>query len=202
MAQIYKIYMNESALIFADFSPAPNKGLQAIDHQEIDLEKLYKATKNSKKTVDYWVLTADPKASFKKLASKFTTIVAGGGLVKNGEGDYLLIFRLGKWDLPKGKLDEGEKIKDAAVREVEEECGIKVNYLGPKIQKSYHAYTLRGELVLKATHWFEMGVNKVPKLKPQQAEDITDAVWLPKDRFAKIRKNTYRLIEDILDTVS
>lgn len=202
MAQIYKIYMNESALILADFSPSDNKGIQAIDHQEIDLEKLYKASKNTKKNTNYWVLTADPKPLFKKLTRKFTTIEAGGGLVKNGEGDYLLIFRLGKWDLPKGKVDDGEKIKDAAVREVEEECGIKVSYLGPKIQKTYHAYTLRGELVLKATHWFEMGANKVPKLKPQAAEDITDAVWLPKEKFSKIRKNTYRLIEDILDTVA
>ncbi len=191
--------MNESALILADFAPPLSKNTQTTDHQDIELEKLFKATKNSKKPLDYWVEVSDPKALFKKLLGKFKIIVAGGGLVKNGAGDYLLIYRLGKWDLPKGKVDEDEKIKKAAVREVEEECGIKVDYLGPKIRKTYHAYTLRGKLVLKETHWFEMGVNKVPKLKPQLDEDITEAVWLGKDRFSKIRKNTYRLIEDILD---
>src|SRR5690606_29715838 len=110
---------------------------------------------------------------FNGLKTTLKVIKAAGGLVKNGDGDYLFIFRLGKWDLPKGKLDTGESMKKAAVREVEEECGIQVNYLGQKLVTSYHMYPLKGELVLKKTNWYEMGVNKVPKLKPQPEKDMT-----------------------------
>lgn len=92
-------------------------------------------------------------------------------------------------------------MKSAAVREVAEECGIKVDYLGQKITTSYHVYQMKGDLVLKKTNWYEMGVNKVPKLKPQLDEDITKALWLPEDKFDKVRKNTYPLIADVLDTI-
>ncbi|WP_233632586.1 MULTISPECIES: NUDIX hydrolase [Parapedobacter] len=136
------------------------------------------------------------------IKKRIKVIKASGGLVKNGEGDYLFIHRLGKWDLPKGKVDDDESMKQAAVREVEEECGIKVDYLGQKVMTTYHAYMLKGELVLKKTNWYEMGVNKVPKLKPQLEEDITEAIWLGRDKFNKIRKNTYPLIEDILNTIT
>ena len=122
--------------------------------------------------------------------------------MKNGEGDFLFIYRLGKWDLPKGKVDPGETMKKTAVREVEEECGVMVDYLGPKVTTSYHAYQLKGEVVIKKTNWYEMGVNKVPRLKPQLDEDITKATWLPKDKFGKVRKNTYPLIMDVLDILS
>src|SRR3546814_3542167 len=88
-------------------------------------------------------------------------------------------------------------MKTAAVREVEEECGIRVDYLGQKLSTTYHAYQLKGEVVLKKTNWYEMGVNKVPKLKPQREEDITEAVWLPKTKFGKVRKNTYPSIAEV-----
>src|SRR5690606_20152791 len=110
--------------------------------------------------------------------------------------------RLGKWDLPKGKVDEGESMRKAAVREVQEECGIKVDYLGKKIISTYHMYLMKGELVMKKTNWYEMGVNKVPRLTPQQEEDITDAIWLAENKLDKIRKDTYPLIDDILDTIA
>lgn len=201
MAQIYKIYMNQSALVIADYTPENRPDIQSIDHQYLDIEKLFKQTKTNSMVTTYFVQIKNPRDYFAAIKEKFRVIKAAGGLVKNGEGDYLFIFRLGKWDLPKGKVDPGESMKKAAVREVEEECGIKVDYLGQKIITSYHIYQMKGEVVLKKTNWYEMGVNKVPKLKPQYEEDITEAVWLPKNRFGKIRKNTYPLIAEVLDTV-
>jgi len=201
MAQIYKIYMNQSALVIADYIPENRPDIQSIDHQYLDIEKLFKQTKTNSTVTTYFVQIKNPRDYFAAIKEKFRVIKAAGGLVKNGEGDYLFIFRLGKWDLPKGKVDPGESMKKAAVREVEEECGIKVDYLGQKIITSYHIYQMKGEVVLKKTNWYEMGVNKVPKLKPQYEEDITEAVWLPKNRFGKIRKNTYPLIAEVLDTV-
>ena len=198
MAQIYKIYMNQSALVFADYTPENLANIQSIDHQYLDIEKLFKETKTNRAPITYLVVSDNPADCFDAVISKLKVIKAAGGLVKNGKGHYLFIFRLGKWDLPKGKVDSGESMKKAAVREVEEECGVKIDYLGPKIISSYHVYQLKGEVVVKKTNWYEMGVNKVPKLKPQYEEDITEAVWLPKDQFSKVMENTYPLIGDVL----
>lgn len=201
MAQIYKIYMNRSALVLADFVPKNITNIQSIDDQQLDLENLFKQAKENRNPVSYFLRSSHPKELLRVLKKQVKMIKASGGLVKNGSGDYLFIYRLGKWDLPKGKVDSGESMKSAAVREVEEECGIHVDYLGQKIQSTYHVYQMKGELVLKKTNWYEMGVNKIPKLKPQYEEDITEAVWLGKEKFGKIRKNTYPLIEDLLDAI-
>ncbi len=191
--------MNQSALIIADFMPENLPDIQSIDHQDIDLKKLVRQSKDAALPITYFVPVNDPKAIFSSMLKKIKEIRAAGGVVKNGDGDYLFIHRLGKWDLPKGKVDEGEQMKEAAIREVQEECGIKVDYLGPKVTTTYHVYPIKGVPVLKKTNWYEMGVNKVPRLKPQLEEDITEAIWLAKDKFNKIRKNTYPLIADILD---
>ncbi len=194
--------MNQSALVLADFIPENLTNVQSIDHQYLDLEKLFKQSKGNASFVTYFIVIKSPSDFFSLIKKRIRIIKASGGLVKNGDGNYLFIFRLGKWDLPKGKVDQGESMKKAAVREVEEECGIKVDYLGQKIMTTYHIYMMKGELVLKKTNWYEMGVNKVPKLKPQLEEDITEARWLDKGKLAIIRENTYPLIADILDTVS
>lgn len=125
-------------------------------------------------------------------------IKAAGGLVKNEAGEYLFIFRNGKWDLPKGKIEKGESIKEAAVREVEEECGITVSKLGKEICKTYHVYTLKGEVVLKKTYWFKMKCAGSEKLKPQKEEGITDVRWFKKGHVEAIEKNTFPSIMDVL----
>ncbi|UIR57945.1 NUDIX domain-containing protein [Sphingobacterium sp. SRCM116780] len=192
--------MNQSVLILADFVPSGIKYPQTIDVQDIDLEKLFKISEQEDFPKSYLYIHKDCQLVFQKIKNDSKIIKAAGGLVKNGDGDYLFIFRLGKWDLPKGKVESHEKMKEAAVREVEEECGLKINYLGKKIQTSYHTYRLRnGEFVLKQTNWYEMGVNKVPKLIPQTEEDITNAEWLGAHSLKQVRQNTYPIIENILD---
>ncbi|WP_262245677.1 NUDIX hydrolase [Parapedobacter soli] len=194
--------MNQSALVLADFPLENHPNTQPIDHQRLDIEKLFKQAQTDKSPITYFVQLEDPGDYFSRIKKTLKIIKAAGGVVKNGAGDYLFIYRLKKWDLPKGKVDPGESMKKAAVREVEEECGISIDYLGQKLATSYHTYQIKGEVVLKKTNWYEMGVNKVPKLKPQREENITDAIWLPKDKFNKIRKNTYPLIIEVLDTIS
>ena len=76
-----------------------------------------------------------------RFKEQFKTIEAAGGLVKKGD-KTLLIYRLKKWDLPKGKLEKGETIPEGALREVEEECGIKVS-LGQKICTTRHTYSMK-----------------------------------------------------------
>lgn len=147
----------------------------------------------------FYVPCPDAKAFLKTVAKSVTLIEAAGGLVKNENGDYLFIYRNDKWDLPKGKIEKYERVKDAAVREVEEECGIKVNKLGEKICKTYHAYIYRGEVVLKKTHWFKMKCKAQGKLKPQKEEGITDVRWFKKDHIEPIVANTFPSIMDVLE---
>src|SRR5690606_23008426 len=126
MPQIYKIYMNESALILTHFDENySNKG-QIIDNQSFDLKKLFQQVVENNLEDNFILQTKDTNAFFKQIKASVNVIKAAGGLVENSKSEYLFIKRLGKWDLPKGKVEEGEKMKEAAVREVEEECGIQI----------------------------------------------------------------------------
>ncbi|MCU0447166.1 MAG: NUDIX domain-containing protein [Microscillaceae bacterium] len=131
------------------------------------------------------------KESLKK---DFRIIHAGGGLVQRSE-QYLWIYRLKKWDLPKGKRDDNEKFKDTAVREVEEECNIKVA-LDKKICTTWHYYTTNGgkEPTLKKTKWYLMTCLDDSKMKPQIEEDIEDIRWLMGNALAEALQDTYPAI--------
>ena len=95
----------------------------------------------------------------KAFYKKFTLVIAAGGLVQNEKKEILLIFRQGKWDLPKGKLDKGEKLEDCAVREVEEETGLqKVRLLSP-LTITYHTYQEGARFICKESHWYNMKVS-------------------------------------------
>ncbi|MFN1215560.1 NUDIX hydrolase [Chryseobacterium kwangjuense] len=112
---------------------------------------------------------------FQKL---FRIIEAAGGLVSNPHGELLFIKRLGKWDLPKGKMEKGESREESAVREIEEETGLKEVKLVKFINTTYHIYIERnGEKILKCTHWFEMTFDSEDTSKPQIEEGITEVAW-------------------------
>lgn len=193
--------MNQSLLILADFTPHIKENVQTIGLQDIDLEKLFNESAHSTDKTVYLYIHPNIRKVFKKILSTIRIVKAAGGLVTNGNGEYLFIHRLGKWDLPKGKVEEGEKMKDAALREVEEECGIEVDYLGKKLATTYHTYYMRNKFVLKQTKWYQMGVNKIPKLTPQLEEDIDQAEWLKASELKKVKENTYPLIMEIVETI-
>jgi len=185
-------------LFIADLMPKQVKKIQQIDIQDFDFEIFYKnlARVSGK---DYILLDADPKKLFKKIKKSCELIKAAGGLVKNAKGNYLFIFRNKKWDLPKGKVEKDEKMKDAALREVEEECGVKIYTNDEKLCKTYHVYSLDTRLVLKKTNWYSMTVKGEPKLIPQKEEGITKASWLSKLELNQVLKNTYPSIVQVLD---
>jgi 8-oxo-dGTP pyrophosphatase MutT (NUDIX family) len=136
----------------------------------------------------------------KDFRTMFRVIKASGGLVQNSKGEYLFIFRYGKWDLPKGKLEPDEKIEDAAIREVSEETGISNLILGEHISNTYHTYKQGASIILKETHWFNMFYNGNELLVPQQAEDISIAKWFPRNHLDEILNNTYDTIREVLNT--
>ena len=126
-------------------------------------------------------------------------IIAAGGLVQNEKEEILMILRLGKWDLPKGKLDEGESIEHCALREVEEETGLHNVELRNLIGLTAHEY-FDGHLqrnVIKETHWYNMYVEGVQHLTPQTEEDITDIKWIDKKDLPQYLQQSYATIVSI-----
>ena len=178
--------------------PADVEKYQKIDDEHFDLKLIYHWIAKEPGKL-FYVLCADAKAFMKKVVKSITLIEAAGGLVKNMAGDYLFIYRNDKWDLPKGKIEKKEKKKVAAVREVEEECGIKVNKLEDKICKTYHTYIYKGEVVLKKSHWYMMYYKGKGKLVPQLEEGITDVRWVTKDQVSTLIQNTFPSIIDVLE---
>jgi len=168
-----------------------------LDAEVFDLKIVYTWILARKNNL-FCVVCRDAKAFFKTVIKSVTLIEAAGGFVKNENDDYLFIYRNDKWDLPKGKIEKDEKVKQAAVREVEEECGIKVSKLKNKICKTYHVYVYKGEVVLKKTHWFDMECVGQLKLKPQKEEGITDVRWFQKKHIEPIIANTFPSIMDVL----
>jgi len=132
---------------------------------------------------------------------KKKTIVAAGGLVSNDNKDLLLIYRRGFWDLPKGKLDEGETIEACAIREVKEETGITNIQLGKLVGTTYHEYFDEWKQceVIKETHWFAMHVTGVQAFVPQQEEDIEDIRWVAQKDMGIYLQHTYKNIIDIIN---
>lgn len=145
------------------------------------------------------LLHDDFQALKKSFFKHFTLIEAAGGIVENENKELLFIYRLEKWDLPKGKLDTGEKLEDCAVREVEEETGIKHISLKNELGQTYHTYNAYGKHFLKTTHWYLMNCKGKQHLVPQTEEDITSIQWVSLSGIEEIMKNTYPSIKDVLD---
>lgn len=127
------------------------------------------------------------------------TIAAAGGIVENEEGKILLQYRRGKWDLPKGKLDEGETLEECAIREVEEETGLRSIQLGELVGITNHFYTERGGDINKETYWFAMKVGAPQKLTPQTEEDILELRWVGEDELQYYLSNTFPNIVEIIE---
>ncbi|MEK7199573.1 MAG: NUDIX domain-containing protein [Bacteroidota bacterium] len=128
------------------------------------------------------------------------TIVAGGGLVQNESGKLLMMYRRGKWDLPKGKLDAGETIEACAVREVMEETGIINIELGRLIDIGRHDYYDRylQEEVIKETHWFAMKAKGEQTPVPQTEEDITAIKWVSGAELEACLEDSYPNVVDLV----
>ena len=138
---------------------------------------------------------------FGHVARHFKYIEAAGGLVTLPDGRILLIERLGKWDLPKGKVEKGESLQETALREVMEECGLKTSpIITGELTHTFHTYHRDEHHVLKHTAWYTMLYDGDENLYPQFDEDITQAVWLPQERLHIIMENTYESIKQVLES--
>lgn len=146
------------------------------------------------------LISEDFHALKKTFFHHFILITAAGGLVENKEGKFLFIFRKGFWDLPKGKLDEGESIEECAKREIEEETGVGGLKLNRKLGSTYHLYDEFGKHILKESVWFHFNTNDEKKLVPQVEEDITEVNWVTRSDIEKMKTQTYATIRSLLES--
>jgi 8-oxo-dGTP pyrophosphatase MutT (NUDIX family) len=178
-------YIHHDDAVFIDEFSAP--AVNSIIH-EMNLKKVHAG-------IFYYPDLEKLKKSFWK---KFTIIKAAGGLIKNEKDEVLFIFRRGKWDLPKGKLDKGETLEECAVREVGEETGVKNITLKKPLVTTYHTYNENGKHCLKESHWFNMQAKGKQTLVPQQEEQITKLEWVTENKFSKLIDNTFPSVVDVL----
>ena len=162
-----------------------------------DIELVFSTLEDNSSLKAVYMVSPNIENHWSEYTKRLVLIQAAGGLVFNHNRDLLFIFRRGCWDLPKGKLDPGETIEQAAVREVEEECGIEGVQLGSKLLTMHHTYPHKGKMVLKETHWFEMSYEGID-FKPESKEQITEVSWVAKYDFPKILANTYMSIAEIV----
>lgn len=144
---------------------------------DLVIKILYVLRTRKLKDLDSITFVTKDKISLKKFVkSRFMIIKAAGGVVTNKKKKVLLIFRLGKWDFPKGKFDKGETPEQCALREVEEECAIKVK-VNKHLYNTWHTYTQNRKSILKKTYWYEMECLDDKNMTPQKEEGIDDIRW-------------------------
>lgn len=141
----------------------------------------------------------DKELCEERFTTLFKVVKAAGGVVFKGD-QMLLMFRRGVWDLPKGKLDDGESSKQGAAREVEEETGVRVR-IEEKICTTWHAYSMNGNRILKRTKWYKMSLVDESRMAPQVDEDIEKLAWLDRKQAQIALTNSFSSIRYVMEQV-
>lgn len=199
--QRYKVFVNEHSISFienlekstiVDNSYAISK--PSADKMNVIVNQLL----IEPETKEFYFLDSEIDSLFDRFKSSFEIVEAAGGKVRNSKNEILFIHRLGKWDLPKGKIEIGEDQKTAAIREVEEECGIAQLEINNQLETTFHVYKMKGRLILKPTYWFAMNCADNSKLVPQTEESIEKAVWINANDLSEQLENTYASLVQII----
>lgn len=195
-----KIYFEKRCIIICPQDEQsltdPNAILYSIG-QEVDIRSLVGMFETSDTLNRIYIPTDDIEGTYRRICAEFLEVNAGGGLVSNRRGDYLLINRNGVWDLPKGHQDPGEEISVTALREVQEETGIDELVLRDLICITDHCYRRNEIWHLKHTWWYDMLYTDPTDLTPQKEEDITKAAWVAKSSLPPYLLNTYPSIIEV-----
>ncbi|MDX5438795.1 MAG: NUDIX hydrolase [Pontibacter sp.] len=197
-----KVYKHEYDLVLKATDHFTSKDLvgdvliKEADPQLIDRLVRLMEVKKLKKLRSLTLVADKKKRLIEHLKDQFKIVKAAGGLVLK-DGKILMIYRLGVWDLPKGKLEKKEKVREGAVREVEEECNIKVE-VAEKLPKTWHSYAFKGKKILKKTSWYLMSCTDDSLMKPQAEEFIEEVRWMTPEEMMEVLPNAYTSIAFII----
>lgn len=186
---MYKVFVNELPLILTNkLSETVNEEYFLLNASAIQ-EAIEALSKKKLKTA--YIYHPNHEEILKKFTSKIPLVVAAGGVVTNKKGKVLFIYRNDKWDLPKGKLDKGETIEACAIREVEEETGVKGLKIENFLKVTYHIFKRNGTYKLKEVHWFAMKTSYKGELKGEKSEGIEKVKWKGPKKIKKALENSY-----------
>lgn len=190
------IYLSEKIIYLTD-DPKIKDAKNSFSLKEVTLKFILKRLKDPD-VIELFLYHHNSNKLLLNFRKKIKTVIAGGGKVINTDGDVLFIYRNGKWDLPKGRIEKDETIEEGAMREVKEETGVKkLKLIGP-IGQTYHLFKRNSETKLKITHWFDMSSTYSGKLSPEENEGITKVKWLNADKIQKVSKKSYANIRSLL----
>ena len=190
---MYKVFVNDKPIIFT--TSIKNEGdFPVYIYKNTIIEELIYKLKVGK-IEGVYLYSNNLDEVWPVFKEKFKVIVAGGGLVLNDNNEVLFIYRGSKWDLPKGRIEEGEEIEETAIREVEEECGIENLTIQRKLIDTYHLFVMDNEYRLKETHWYLMHSDYEGELIPQLEEGITEVAFKDKEATQEALMNSYANIQ-------
>lgn len=199
------IYVTQKLSDVGTETVSENEELITEDTSGKSIAALIESIKQNPVYKRVYLLHKNPKLLLKRIKKHFEPIEAAGGVVLNDNDELLMIFRRGKWDLPKGKSEGRESKRKTAIREVKEETGVKkIRVDGPimlyasRQRCSYHAFVDNGKHYLKATYWFLMRSKSDAPLEPQVTEDIFQAEWVPRAEVNERLQNSYPLLQDVI----
>lgn len=193
---MYKVFVNDTPIIITSSLNKENNFPVYLFKNIVFDEVIHKLQNNSIDGINLY--SSDLESDWNHFLKNFKVVKAAGGLVLNSKNEILFIFRNNTWDLPKGHIEKGESKKIAALREVEEECGISNLSIKQKLMITYHIY-LQDGLKLKETHWFLMNSNDEKKPTPQTEEGITEVVFKDEKEVLEAFKNTYSNIKMVYE---
>ena len=193
---MYKIFVNDKPIVLTT-TVGQETDFKNYLLSTVKLRRVIKEL-NSTDLKEIRLVGKKEKKLLKKFLKKLPNVVAGGGKVFNSKGEVLFIYRNDKWDLPKGKIEKKESIEDCAIREVEEETGVKGLEIVKPLDTTYHIFKRNGRHKIKVTHWFEMKTSYTGSLNPENDEGITKADWLCSEQIEKAMENSYANIKQLI----
>lgn len=194
---MYEIFINDKIIVLTNVKENINNN-KYFDLKDVTIDFVISEL-NKKDVEKIYLYHPKEEKLIKKFKKKMPVIKAGGGIVTNPQGEILIMKRRGKWDFPKGKKEKGENIAVCALREVEEETGVKKLMLIRFRTITYHIFKQDGEYLLKETYWYDMHTNYKGKLKAQVEEDIEKVCWKTESEVKELIKKSYKNIQKIFE---
>ncbi len=194
---MYKVFVNDSPLILTNRLSETVNGNYFLLNGTAIKDAINALMKN--KLPEAFIYHPNNEEILKKFTKKIPLVVAAGGIVTNKAGRVLFIYRNGKWDLPKGKLDKGETLEECAIREVMEETGVTDLKIENYLRTTYHVFKRNGKYKLKEVHWYAMTTTYDGQLKGEKKEGIVKVKWKGPRKIKKALENSYTNIRILFE---